>query len=66
MNGSHFVTLNVHAPSMHGLQVSGQELCHRGWPSLVSRVWFRDYGWPNSNLSTGCMQRFLRLRVYWP
>ena len=44
MNGSHFVTLNVHAPSMHGLQVSGQELRHRGWPSLVSRVWFQDYG----------------------
>ena len=32
MNGSSFVTLNIRAPSMHGLQVSGRELRDRGWP----------------------------------
>ena len=28
MNQSRFVTLNMCAPSMHGLQASGRELCH--------------------------------------
>ena len=51
MNGSRFVTLNIHAPSMHGLQVSGRELRHRGWP--------------DGDLSVGYMQLFLRLRAYW-
>ena len=36
MNGSRFATLNIRAPSMHGLQVSGRELRHRGWPDVVS------------------------------
>ena len=51
LNGSRFVTLNICAPSMHGLQVSGRELCHCGWL--------------NGDLSAGYMQRFLRLRVCW-
>ena len=32
MDGSRFVTLNIRASSMHGLQVSGRELRHRGSP----------------------------------
>ena len=49
MNGSRFATLNIRAPSMHGLQVSERELRHRRWP--------------DGDLSVGYMQLFLRLCV---
>ena len=51
MNGSRFVTVNICAPSMYELQVSGRELLRRGWP--------------DGDLNAGYVQRFLRLRVYW-
>ena len=44
------LSLNIRAPSMHGLQVSERELCHLCWS--------------DGDLSAGYMQRFVRLRVY--